>query len=307
VNSKDLSWDSPRRVIILVNPISGKGRGRSIAAQMTELGASYYGLNFVLGGSTLADIFDTLHSLESEKEPCFVVVVGGDGLVHHALQALVGTSHCLCVYPAGTGNDISRTLKTYGYRVEEFLELLDNGVPTSIDVAKVTLPYSTRYFLQVLTIGFDSKVNARANGFKRIKGAIKYTCATIVELLHLRPDRMRIALSDSIIERDLLMIDIGNGSTYGGGMKILPSADPTDGLLNVMTVSPVNRFELLRVFPKVFTGKHLSHKAVSHYTCETLSIEGNSLVYADGEAVGMLPVDIDILPGQLNVLMGVRG
>ena len=267
------------------------------------------GMNFSLGGSSFQEIFTSLEALKVNSDPTFVVVIGGDGLTHHALQFLVGTPHCLCVFPAGTGNDISRTLNTFGYGIEEFLNLLVTEEPRSIDVARVTSWSSmdsghSRYFLQVLTIGFDSKVNARANRFKTIKGSFKYTIATLFELLRLKADRMKVTFSDSTVERELLMIDIGNGPTYGGGMKILPTADPCDGLLNILTVEPVSRFELLRVFPKVFFGKHLEHPAVTYYKGTSLTIEGDSLVYADGEKIGFLPIDIEVIPKGLNVLIG---
>jgi diacylglycerol kinase (ATP) len=91
-----------------------------------------------------------------------------------------------------------------------------------------------------------------------------------------------------------MLVSIANGPTYGGGMKIVPDADRTDGYLDIMILAEVSKFELLRVFPKVFSGGHKNHPAVSFHRTKTFSLQAAALAYADGEFIGDLPIHGEI-------------
>ena len=89
-------------------------------------------------------------------------------------------------------------------------------------------------------------------------------------------------------------------------MRIAPRADPTDGIFDICSIGKVGRFELLRVFPRVFPGKHLSHRAVSTHRAERVVIrqrEGDQpiAVWGDGEPIGHLPVEITVVSSSLLV------
>ena len=98
-----------------------------------------------------------------------------------------------------------------------------------------------------------------------------------------------------------MLIAVANGASYGGGMLICPSADRRDGLFEVMVLHPVSKVELLKVFPKVFKGKHVSHPAVEFIKVAKLTLESNAIAYADGEKIGSLPINIEIVPKALRV------
>jgi diacylglycerol kinase (ATP) len=225
------------------------------------------------------------------------VLAGGDGTVHTAVAALAQrrAEVTVGIVPVGTGNDIARSL----------------GLPTAVDDAvSVALGDGASIDLihtgadpivSVATLGFSVDVNERANRMRWPRGSGRYNIATVRELpgLHTRP--IRLTVDGNTHDLDVTFMAVGNTSTFGGGMKICPDADPNDGLLDVTVIGPIGRLELLRVFPRVFKGTHRGHRSVSTFRGTTINIEqrgtieqqGTTLspvaLWGDGELVAMLP------------------
>jgi diacylglycerol kinase (ATP) len=99
------------------------------------------------------------------------------------------------------------------------------------------------------------------------------------------------------ISTEAMLIAIGNGSSYGGGMKVCPGADMSDGLFDLMVLRPVSKFEFLRVFPKVFSGQHIHHPMVDIYRSAKVTLQAEAIAYADGERIGGLPVRAECIAG----------
>jgi len=91
-----------------------------------------------------------------------------------------------------------------------------------------------------------------------------------------------------------MLIAIANGASYGGGMKVCPDASLTDGLFDLMILEPVSKFELLRVFPRVFKGTHITHPRVRIERARSVTVKAPAIAYADGERIGSLPIHASI-------------
>jgi len=236
-----------------------------------------------------------------------VLLVGGDGLVHHAAQAAVNSPLALGIVPTGTGNDVARGLSIPSNVAGSIGTALLDAV--AIDVLRVRELNGgdQRIVVSVFTLGFSGDVNGRANQLRRPRGRFRYTAATMLELKRLRALPLTIEYDDEpAIAIDETLIAVANTPFFGGGMKIAPKADPTDGILDICSIGKVGRFELLRVFPRVFPGKHLSHRAVSTHRAERVVIrqrEGDErvAVWGDGEPIGHLPVEITVVASSLQV------
>ena len=230
-----------------------------------------------------------------------VLAIGGDGAVHLAIQELALSNIPLYVLPCGTGNDFARTGGPLDLDVTRAVKRMLETSPVEIDLGRTESEIGTRWFGQVLSTGFDSLVNERANRFSFVKGQIKYTIATLLELPLFRPYRYEMVTPGGTRKIPAMLIAVANGASYGGGMLICPSADRRDGLFEVMVLHPVSKVELLKVFPKVFKGKHVSHPAVEFIKVAKLTLESNAIAYADGEKIGSLPINIEIVPKALRV------
>ena len=280
---------------IVINPISGQGAGAIFGARVTQFfnenGAPYR----IVSGASAAHTSTALKEFLSQEVCQGVVAVGGDGLAHLVLQQLATTTIPMAVIPAGTGNDIFRALGWPLDELEMVLERILFSTPQSIDLGYV----DGEWFAAIMSTGFDSLVNERANKMKWPKGPMKYNVAIIRELLSFKPRRYEIEIDGLIISTQAMLIAVGNGSSYGGGMKACPGADLQDGLFDIMVLSPISKFEFLRVFPKVYAGKHVTHPAVRIYRGKSISIEADAIAYSDGERVGPLPVKAECVPAAL--------
>jgi diacylglycerol kinase (ATP) len=126
---------------------------------------------------------------------------------------------------------------------------------------------------------------------------MKYNLAIAMELPKFKPLQYEIEMDSQSIKTEAMLIAIGNGNSYGGGMKVCPDADMSDGLFDVMVLRPVSKFEFLRVFPKVFSGQHIHHPQVDIFRTSKVSIQADAVAYADGERIGGLPVRAECMAG----------
>jgi diacylglycerol kinase (ATP) len=234
--------------------------------------------------------------------------MGGDGTVHHALQAVAGTDIPLGIVPTGTGNDVAAALGIPASPVlaaTAILDALQTGKRSRVDAVRVTGPHleDPRWWMGVLSAGFDSAVNERANRMRWPAGPRRYDLAIFAELLRLRPRTYTLELNGVPFEVDAVLATVGNTSTYGGGMRICPDADPTDGLLDVTVVGPVSRTELVRVKPRLYAGTHLTHPLVTVHRARRVRLSAAGVTaYADGEPLADLPVECTCVPGAVTML-----
>lgn len=285
--------------VLLSNPISGGGLGKKLANQVREELAKR-NIHFSdITSNSAAEASSKLSGLNL-REVSGLIVVGGDGLVHLAIQKLANSNLPLLVIPAGTGNDFARTLNLNIADPLVNLSLAFDTAPQSIDLGKA----NDQYFAQILSTGFDSLVNEKANKMKFIKGRIKYNLAIIMVLSTFKPKHYRFKVDEVSFESKAMLIAISNGKSYGGGMMITPNADLNDGLFDVMILGPVSRLEFIKVFPKVYNGSHINHPAVKFLQGERVVIESKGVVYADGEYIGSLPVAAQVVKNALQVWRG---
>lgn len=234
-----------------------------------------------------------------------VVVVGGDGMVSLGVNLLAGTGVPLGIVATGTGNDFARGLglphADPGAATEALVAALRRP-PRLVDVGTIGHGGAQTVFACVVSTGFDAVVNERANRMTRPRGASRYTLAMVRELATFRARRYVITIDGVRREQRAMLVSVANSPSLGGGMRIVPHADLSDGLLDVFIVHPLSRWRLIGVFPKVFAGRHTDHPAVEFLTAREVRIEADGIVaYADGERIGRLPIDIGIAPGALSV------
>jgi diacylglycerol kinase (ATP) len=231
------------------------------------------------------------------EEVTGVIAFGGDGFIHEIIQHVVSRDIPLGVIPCGTGNDFARSIGVFGLSLKQQLELIQQADFTRIDLGKV----SQKWFAAILSSGFDALVNDRANNMRWPRGRMRYNIAMVEKLIALKAHNYRIRLDDESIDVEATLVTVANGPSYGGGMNVCPDASITDGLFDVMVLGKVSRIELLRVFPKVYRGRHVGHPAVSFYRCREVEIQGSGSSFADGEPLAKLPLTAQCVSKALRV------
>jgi len=234
-----------------------------------------------------------------------LVVVGGDGMVSLGANIAAGTDLPLAIVACGTGNDLARGLGIPTNDIEESVLHLLEGFerpPRVIDAVQVRHGEVTTWFAGALSAGFDAVVNERANRMTRPSGKSRYIFAMLRELITFRPINYRLNVDGIDRTQRAMLISVANNVSIGGGMKIAPGAQIDDGMLDLFIVKPLSRLAFLRVFPHVFSGTHTQHPAVELTRCRSVRIEADGVVaYADGERLGALPVQVDIVPRALRI------
>jgi diacylglycerol kinase (ATP) len=271
---------------VVINPISGKGKGAALGTEVVGYLRRCKEDYVIVSATSATDLLHSLKTLIETTNIDGIIAVGGDGLVHLVLQVAAPNAIPFTVVPAGTGNDFSRNIGTYQSSVKTIIDKCLTTNPSPIDLGLV----DSEYFGAILSTGFDSVVNERANVLKWPKGPARYNVSMVLELPKFSPIEYEITADGRAFSTEAMLIAIGNGSSYGGGMRVCPDADIQDGLFDVMILRPVSKFEFLRIFPSVYVGEHIHHEQVEMFRAQSISINSNATAYADGERVGQLPV-----------------
>jgi diacylglycerol kinase (ATP) len=289
----------PREIALLTNPTAGKGRGGQVASRvLPRLREAGLVVRNLVGRDP-----DEAHRL---AEQCVadgvdsLVVVGGDGMVHVAVQALAGSATRLGIVPAGTGNDVARYLGLPRADPETAAAVVAAGRERVIDLARV----GPTYFVTVLCAGFDAVVTERANRMRWPRGQMRYNLATVAELSTFRPLPYVLDVDGEERRFEAMLVSVGNGPSYGGGLRITEGARIDDGLLDVVVIRPMSKVELVRTYPKLFKGTHVRHRDYRHYQGKRVTVAAPGVTaYADGERIATLPLTVEVAPAALKVLV----
>jgi diacylglycerol kinase (ATP) len=288
-------------VAVLVSPAAGRGRARALGASVVDE---------LRAGGLSPRVLPATTGFEAERQAAkavaegvdAVVAVGGDGSVHAALQAVAGTPTPLAVVPAGTGNDLALALGIPAdplAAARAAAEDLLRGAVRSLDAGRT----DGRWWSTVLCCGFDSAVSDRANRLRWPRGRRRYDLAILAELAQLRPCEVELVLDGEPRTVPVTLIAVGNTCWYGGGMKVCPGADPSDGLFHVTVVGPMSRRELVRTRPRLTDGTHVENAAVTVHRAARVELSSPGVTtYADGEPVASLPAVTECIPGALRVV-----
>ena len=294
-------------VALLVNPAARAGAHTGAATHAADRLRDHGVKTAIISGGSAQESTELLRAAIALGTDA-VVVAGGDGTVHLAIQELAGTGIPLGIIPAGTGNDFAATLGLREMDVAAAADAIASAATRRVDLARVTrADGSTTFFGTVLASGFDSKVNDRANAMRWPRGGARYNIAILREFVTLSgiPYEVDLEFADGAREhvaRDLVMATVGNGRTYGGGIPICPDADPADGLLDVVLVRPAGRLRLLRLLPRVYAGTHRTVPEVAMHRVRSVRLSSPGVTaYADGDPIGPLPLTVDVARHALTV------
>lgn len=284
----------------LVNPAAGRGAGKARLDRLRIL-ASAAGAGLVVS-KRAADLAEQARRAAADGVER-LVVAGGDGTMHYAAQGLAGTACALGVVPLGSGNDLAATL----------------GVPRDLDAAVARALSGPVRRIDMLRaggvlavayagVGFDSEVTRVANQVRRLRGPLIYPYAVLRTLASFKPPAITVRYDGGLFEGKAMFVVAANLPRFGGGMRIAPDADVADGRLDLVIVREIPKTTLLRVFPKVYAGRHLGHPAVTlaRTARVEIGIDREMTMYGGGEP--LLPITpgrptlVEVVPGALAVV-----
>ncbi len=309
--------EEAREVLLLANPTAGGGAAARIARQaawtLKGLGVAS---RSVIGGSpaearlAVADAAADL--ARSGRRPAALVAVGGDGTVRLAAGLAAGMGLPLGIVPAGTGNGVAYSL---GLPLDawEACRVVARGSAGPCDLGIIEFPgrdAPPEVFLNVAGAGLDAAITAsyREDGLG-VRGIPGYVIAAVRSLATYAAVPLDLELDGRPSRQEVLLVAIGNGAFYGKGIRIVPSAEPSDGLLDVLVIQAVGLADLSSLVPLLLLGRHTRHPRVRTYRAREIDIRATGgeaaravAVQADGDVIGRLPVRVSVRPGGISVL-----
>ncbi len=319
------------RSVLIVNPKAKRGRALW-HAQRAQARLQRHGWHCELQPSENPEHVRQLTERAVATGVDSVLIAGGDGTIHHAVQVLANSAIPLGIIPCGRGNDLVRALGI-PLDAEAAAKVIARQNIKAIDLGKVMaassegqkanfsflipcpLPRSVpslvprpspRFFCGIVTCGFDSEVADFAHRHRQIPGGwVGYFGAALLLLARYRFKTVRVRGDGWAFEGETLLVATANCPAYGGGMWIAPTAQLDDGLLHVCIVRATSKWRILRLLPTVFSGEHVREPEVSLHPAKRVHLDSDEPIplFADGEPVGTTPATVTVVPNALRVFV----
>jgi len=258
------------------------------------------------------------HAIELAREATasgyqFLVAVGGDGTVNEVangiLQSKDSCEATIGIISTGTGGDFIRTagitkdyIKACASICGAKKRMIDVGVAEYMKNGEPC----RRYFINSAGIGFDAQTIEAASRLPKIfGGTVPYVLGLLKSVVSYKNKQVDAHIGERCEQKRVLMMVMANGCYFGGGMCIAPKADIYDGLFDVVSVGDINKMELLKTFPKIYKGTHVTHPAVKIERASSVEINSQEKVFieADGEFIGECPASFKIIPAALSLAL----
>ncbi|RKR74533.1 diacylglycerol/lipid kinase family protein [Frondihabitans australicus] len=304
-----MTTTKPLRLVVAINPTASFGRGRpvgpAVVSALETAGHEVIPLVRSSHADLLAAASDSL-AIGAQEHADALIVVGGDGMVSLGTALVAGTGVPLGIVPSGTGNDMARALGIPHDDPAAAIRMLVERIAAparAVDALRVTqVDGRTTWVAGTVSAGFDAFVNERANALRRPRGRLRYDVALVLELVRLRQVDYEIEIDGVGQTVAGTLVSVGNARSVGGGIALLPDAIVDDGELDVLVVDRLSRRTFLRLFPRVAKGTHGDDPRVRLSRARRVRVSAPGVIaYGDGERLGPLPLEIEVVPGALAV------
>ena len=280
--------------LVIVNPMAGKSKGEKYAKSIQKIFFNIQKEGCIVEDEIKIELTKGIGDatnivnryIDTYKENIVVYVVGGDGTIGEVASGCKNIDRVsIVVIPKGTGNDFSRMVNSYNSIRKIIRSSLENET-AMVD----TITVKGRTCVNVVNTGFDAAVADNMNLFRKwniLSGSMKYKLAIVYTLFRAKKYRLKIRIDGKIYKGVYTLLAIGNNKYYGGGVKILPKADMTDGLLDICLIDSTTLIQKLMYLPKLTKGKHENIKVVHMLNAKEVSVASNKKipVSIDGEII----------------------
>ncbi|ALS99549.1 diacylglycerol/lipid kinase family protein [Lacimicrobium alkaliphilum] len=293
--------DTPqsRRFLIIINPLAS-GLAQIYRQRLTER-LQQASEDFDIWYTTDNDQANQRHLQQCTTDYSDWVVIGGDGTLNLAVNALAGTDVIMGLLPCGSGNDFARNLYRKG---DDPIEVVLGEHSSRIDLGLC----NDRYFVNVLGLGFDGEIVAGMYDHQpRTLRRWRYLLAALVKLLGYQEQKVALTSTERSKNEPTFLVAFANGRYFGGGMQIAPKAELSDGLLDCCWIGKASLLRKFYYLWRVFSGTHLNAAAVEYWQDNTFNIDTPNLpIEGDGEFFGTSPARICCCVNALRLKVPAR-
>jgi diacylglycerol kinase (ATP) len=304
-------------VRVIVNPRAGSGKAER-AVPAIERAMARYGLSHEVVRTSGPGDAGRLAARAIDDGVDVIAVVGGDGTINETSQAFVDASGAprpkipdLALIPAGTGGDLRKSFGL-GHDVDAAVERIAQGTRIPLDFGVMRLTGHAgepvlRTFVNIASFGFSGVTDKLVNEApKWMGGTVAFLVGSVRASLGWRNVPVRVRIDEKPwLEGRVFVVAIANGRYFGGGMKIAPTADPSDGRFEIVAIGDIGRVDTYGLSAKIYRGTHVEMSTTKIGACTRVEAEaldgGEVLLDVDGETPGRLPIDVRICSGALCV------
>lgn len=280
------------QIKFVLNPVAGRGNSLKILPKVNESleseGVQYEILRTKYPGHG-AELARKL-----EKSGDIIGAIGGDGTVREVINGVQSPETPIGIIPAGMGNDFARSLGIPSKASKATQNLLE------FNTSRVDLGSERGKLFNVMGVGFPAEVVGTINRYKNgfVKGSVIYLLGLLHSLTKLETYDLRLETDSEIRDLQANAIFVANSKFTGGGIKLIPHAGLTDGLLDVAVISEAGRTELVLALKQAYQGRHVNHPKIEFMRAKSIKIEAKANLpkMFDGELEGFTPAELKIAP-----------
>jgi len=295
------------RYLAICNPAAGGGRcGEAAPAVIQRL----------RGAGVEIDVLETTHAGHATELAQrawaqgrrHFIGIGGDGTGYEIVNGLFPSAlndeetPVLGFLPLGTGNSFLRDFTDKG--AEYSSQAIIDKRRSPCDVIRLECTEGTVHYINLLSVGFVAEVGALTNRRFKAFGEPGYILAVVTKVLGLTPRTFPHACDGGpLVSEPCTFLSFNNSQFTGGKMMMAPHAEVSDGFAAMVNVGQMGRLDLLRTFPQIFEGRHVSHPKVATSKVKRVDFDIREPVdlMIDGEVVRMTPKTLEVLPSALTV------
>jgi len=294
------------KVKVVLNAHGGRLGSRAKVA-LVEKGMKAAGLDYHLEQTQHPGHARELARQAASNGCSIIVAVGGDGTINEVVNGLMQAAgddppSILGIIPLGTANDLADMLEL-PRDVTAICQRIAAGHTRLIDLGMV----NGHYFANNSAIGLEPMVTLEHDQMRQVKGNLRYILAALKSIVKAKPWTMRIDWDNGSYEGPVTLVSVGNSRRTGGSFYMTPEASLDDGLLDFIYVVGINRWQMVKLLPQTFSGKHIRHPAIIYLRTTSLSITASPTtpIQADGEIIDRNATEINyqIIPKKLRVIV----
>ena len=291
-----MSFSKIEKIHFVLNPNAGNGSPLKIFQEIEEELTLNNVKYTIFKSQGRNDIFN--HVMSDEIPECDVIcAMGGDGTIHETADGLMQSGKAsdlaFSVIPSGTGNAFAQTLGEL--KPKKAIRKILEGERLKIDAMEIKQGPKVSYAVNIIGWGMASRVNQISDQL-RMLGGIRYNIASLIGIAAMKKKRLVLRMGDKVINEDALLFLALNTVYTGKGMKMAPDADFSDGLIDIIMFKSATKLQVVSIFLKLFSGKHIFDPRVTYKQVNSFSLEseGDDL-NIDGENQGHTPIDVRVI------------
>ena len=292
--------------LIIINPNSGKRKSVSVFKNILKPSLEHNSINYKTKITTHSghaeQIIESIDLLNFNA----ILVLGGDGTMHEVINGLLkredGINLPIGNIPTGSGNSLLYDLGKFD--IKDTINIILKNKIRKIDILELSTLNKKIYSMNLIGWGMGNDIGLRAEKMRWL-GPMRYNVASLIEILKYKGRQATIKIDGIKYNDSYALITICNTIHVGKGMKMAPNASLNDKKMDIIMIKDnFSKFELLKLFPQLFSGNHIKNKKVTYIQAETFSMKSmkNDILNIDGEIKGETPINIKVIPECIKLL-----